>query len=48
MTSREAMQRFAERLTPRPNDDATPPPRTAASRQRASDRAAEQLKKFGI
>jgi hypothetical protein len=49
VTSREALQRFAERLTPR-LDDAPPPtaPRTPAARRRASERAAEQLATLGI
>jgi hypothetical protein len=42
VTSREALQRFAERLTPRLSDEpVSPSPRTARQRQRASERAAE-------
>jgi hypothetical protein len=52
MTSREALQRFAERLTPLPPDfgGATPPsmPRTPTARQRASARAGKELERFGI
>jgi hypothetical protein len=53
MTSREALQRFAERLTPPPTDTSaaiTPrtPPRTPTQRQRASDRAEKELAKAGI
>ncbi len=48
MTSREALQRFAERLTP--NTD-TPPqdaPRTSTQRQRAVERAGRKLEKIGV
>jgi hypothetical protein len=47
LTSKEALQRFAERLTP----DCSQPvqwPRTPAARRRASDRAAKELEKAGI
>jgi hypothetical protein len=47
-TSREAMQRFAERLTPAPTSDPGPAPRTAGKRQRDSERAAAQLAEIGI
>jgi hypothetical protein len=47
LTSREALQRFAEALTPR-LADTQPPPRAPAARQRASERAARQLEKLGI
>lgn len=49
MTSQEALQRFVDRLTPRIEDN--PPgqrPQTVGQRSRASQRAAEELKKFGI
>jgi hypothetical protein len=48
MTSTEALQRFAERLTP--VLDGTPPqtPRPPAARQRASERAGRALEKIGI
>ena len=47
VTSREALQRFAEALTPRIGD-APPLPRGSAAQQRASDRAAQQLDDLGI
>src|SRR6516165_2362215 len=40
VTSREAIQRFAERLTPRLDAETGTAPRSPASRRRASDRAA--------
>ncbi len=48
MTTREALQRFAEALTPRL--DAPPPltPRTPTARQRAGERAARELDRIGI
>ena len=48
MTSREAIQRFANALTP--NLDVTPPltPRTPTQRQKAADRAARELEGIGI
>jgi hypothetical protein len=49
VTSREALQRFTEQLTP--NLDAgraTPTPRTPGHRQRASERAGRQLERLGI
>jgi hypothetical protein len=48
MTSREALQRFADRLTPRPDGDPSPAPRTPAARRRASERAAAELDNAGI
>jgi hypothetical protein len=53
MTSREALQRFAERLTPPSTDSSTAiaprtPPRTPMQRQRASNRAEKELAKAGI
>jgi hypothetical protein len=48
VTSREALQRFAERLTPAMPDTLPPTPRTPTARQRASDRAAEELDRIGI
>jgi hypothetical protein len=49
VTSREALQRFAERLTPSPNGQSAPhPPRTPTQRQRAADRAAQELDRLGI
>jgi hypothetical protein len=48
LTSREALQRFAERLTPRLDGDPAPVPRTPGRRGRASERAAEALDRIGI
>jgi hypothetical protein len=49
ITSREALQRFAERLTPRLDDrPALSLPRSPSKRQRASERAAAELEKLGI
>jgi hypothetical protein len=48
MTSREAIQRFANALTP--SLDAIPPvtPRTPTRRQKAADQAARELEAIGI
>jgi hypothetical protein len=48
VTSREALQRFAERLTPRLDADPAPVPRSPARRQRESERAARELGQLGI
>jgi hypothetical protein len=48
VTSVEGLQRFAERQTPRLDDAEPRTPRTAATRQRASERAAKELDKIGI
>jgi hypothetical protein len=48
VTSREAIQRFAERLTPRLDGDTRPAPRSPTSRRRASERAAAELERAGI
>jgi hypothetical protein len=49
MTSREAIQRFGERLTPRLDSDTdVPVVRTAAHRKRSDQRAAKELDKIGI
>ena len=48
VTSREALQRFAEALTPQLNGHAAPPPRSTAKRRRASERAAKELERLGI
>jgi hypothetical protein len=48
MTSKEALQRFAERLTPRLDGDPVPTPRSPAKRQKADERAAKELDKIGI
>ncbi len=47
-TTREAIQRYAERLTPNLSTDPAPTPRTAHQRQRAADRAARELERLGI
>jgi Protein of unknown function (DUF1580) len=46
VTSREAIQRFMERLTPRVDVEAQPAPRSPG--QRASERAAEELRRRGV
>jgi Protein of unknown function (DUF1580) len=51
VTSREAIQRFAERLTPCLDDgDAAPAlaPRTPRQRRKAADKAGDELAKMGI
>jgi hypothetical protein len=48
VTSREALQRFAERLTPRLEGNSAPALRSPGKRQLASERAAAVLKKLGI
>jgi hypothetical protein len=48
ITSEEALQRFAERLTPRPESKAAPAPRAPAQRRRAAERAAKELEREGI
>ncbi len=48
VTSREAIQRFAEHLTPRVADEPGPAPRSPGRRHRASERAAKQLEKLGV
>jgi hypothetical protein len=48
ITSREALQRFAERLTPQLDGSQTPTPRSSSRRQQASERAARELEKMGI
>jgi hypothetical protein len=48
MTSREALQRFTERLTPRIDDNPVPAPRPAARRRRASERAEAELERLGV
>jgi hypothetical protein len=47
-TSREALQRFAERLTPRVEDEPPAPPRSGTARSRAADRAGAELDKMGV
>jgi hypothetical protein len=48
MTSREALQRFSDRLTPRPNEPDVPAPRTPGTRRRASERAGKELDSLGM
>jgi hypothetical protein len=51
MTSREALQRFAEALTPRLDAGSvstTPALRTPTERRRASERAARELEQLGV
>jgi hypothetical protein len=49
MTSREALQRFAEGLTPKIGGEPVPTmPRTPSARQRAHERATKQLETAGI
>jgi hypothetical protein len=49
MTSRQALQRFAERLTPRLDTTAaSTTPRTPGQRQRAAERAERELDLIGI
>jgi hypothetical protein len=47
-TTRQAIQRFAERLTPRIDDNPAPTPRTHSDRTRASERAGAELDRLGI
>jgi hypothetical protein len=49
MTTRAALQRFTERLTPRMGGaESTPAPRTSGKRLRASERAGAELERLGI
>ena len=48
ITSKEALQRFMDRLTPAVSEAPTPAPRTPTQRQRAAERAGEELDKIGI
>jgi hypothetical protein len=48
MTSREALQRFAERLTPAQDTAPRPMPRSMAARERAIRRAEKFLDSVGI
>jgi hypothetical protein len=47
ITSREALQRFAERLTPH-LEEAAPAPRSAQARSRASLHAEAELERHGV
>ena len=48
LTSREALQRFAERLTPHVGEPSPVLPRSERERARASERAAAELDEMGI
>jgi hypothetical protein len=48
ITSREAVQRWAEKLTPRLDGEAAPAPRTATARRRAADKASKELEAMGV
>src|SRR5262249_3804223 len=48
ITSVEALERFAERQTPRLDEDHAPGPGSPTKRQRASERAAKELERVGI
>jgi len=48
MTSCEALQRFAEALTPNLASEGPRPPRSPAARRRASEGAERELTKFGL
>ncbi len=48
LTSEEAISRFVSAQTPPSDVEATSTPRSAAARQRASERAARELEKIGI
>jgi hypothetical protein len=48
VTSREALQRFAEKLTPTFDNKPAEPPRSPTARARASARAARELERVGI
>lgn len=48
ITSHEALQRFADALTPRLDDDAAPRSRTVGQRAKAAERAAAELAAMGV
>jgi hypothetical protein len=48
VTSRQALQRFFERLTPQLGQPTPQAPRTPNARRRASERAAAELERVGI
>ena len=48
LTSRQALQRFAERLTPLPGEDREKPPRTSKQRRSASEHAESKLQEMGL
>jgi hypothetical protein len=48
MTTRQALQRFAEALTPRLDDQPPTAQRTSTDRRRTAVKAGEQLEALGI
>jgi hypothetical protein len=48
ITSREALERFSQALTPSFGDEPKATPRTPGRRARSSQKAAEKLEKLGI
>jgi hypothetical protein len=48
ITSVEALERFADRQTPRLDDTPAPTPRSPSKRERAATRAANELDRIGI
>ncbi len=48
VTSREALQRFAEALTPSVSDVPTSAPRSPTARRRASEQAESELRQRGV
>ena len=48
ITSRESLNRFAQKLTPPLEGEAPPAPRTPSQRRRASEAAARELEKMGL
>jgi len=48
ITSREALTRFVEALTPQFDDEPAPAPRSPTARQRASAHAARELQAAGV
>ena len=48
VSSREALQRYAERLTPRLHDEPAPVPRSGKARERANLRADQELSELGL
>jgi hypothetical protein len=48
LTSREALQRFAEQQTPNLTEQAPPAPRPPAARRCAAQRAERELRRIGI
>jgi len=47
LTSRQALQEFAERLTPK-DADAVTPPRTESAKRAASNAAGKELEQLGV